>query len=140
MHVFYEMLPHTADAAVRVRGDSWPGLLRNAARAFYDVMTDWESVGAGEVERAVELEAGDRVELLVTWLAELVYLYEVERVLFGRVDFDLLEEDRLRARLGGERFDESRHRIKTEVKAVTYHGASVEERDGLWTAEVVFDL
>ena len=40
----------------------------------------------------------------------------------------------------GEPIDPARHRLAREVKAVTYHQAWVREADGLWRAQVVFDL
>jgi len=140
MPSFYESLSHTGDAGVRVRGESWEDLLEKSARAFYDVMTDEGRVRAGPVERTVEVEGADRVEVLVAWLGEFLYLYEVHRLLFGGIVFEEATATRVRARLRGEAFDPERHEIKTEMKAVTYHEASVRQEEGGWVAEVIFDL
>jgi SHS2 domain-containing protein len=137
---FYENLPHTADAAVRVRGESWEDLLEKSARAFYDVMTDERRVGPGTEERTVAVEGADHEEVLVAWLGEFLYFYEVHRLLFGGIAFEEATGERVRARLQGEAFDPERHEIKTEIKAVTYHGLSVRQEEGEWVAEVVFDL
>ena len=137
---FYESLDHTADAAIRVWGGSWEELLRNAGRAFYDLITDWRSIQPGEEERVVEVVGDDRVEVLVAFLGELLYLFDTERLLFGEIEFLAARKDMVKAAVRGEGFDLKRHPLKSEVKAVTYHCATVEDDDGRWTAELVFDL
>ena len=48
---------------------------------------------------------------------------------------------RLTALLRGEAFDPARHRIKQEIKAVTYHQAEVcQNAAGGWTARVICDV
>jgi len=47
---------------------------------------------------------------------------------------------RLKALLRGETYDPARHRIKQEIKAVTYHQAAVEKTAAGWRARVVFDV
>jgi SHS2 domain-containing protein len=140
MESFYEPLEHTADAGIRVWGGTWEELLRNAARAFYDQITDWRSIAAGEVEHVVEAAGNDPAEVLVGWLGELLYLFDTRRLLFGDFEFEAARPDRVRVRLRGEAFDMKRHPLKTEVKAVTHHKASVRQEEGCWTAEVILDL
>ena len=52
-----------------------------------------------------------------------------------------VREAGLTATAFGEPFDPARHGIGREVKAVTYHGLSVERQpDGTWLAEVIVDI
>ena len=78
--------------------------------------------------------------MLVAWLNELLYLYEVEGLLF--CDFALVEIDEVRVTgvARGEGFDKGRHPIKTEIKAVTYHQLEIKEHDGRWQAQMIFDI
>jgi SHS2 domain-containing protein len=46
----------------------------------------------------------------------------------------------LTALLKGEIFDESRHVIEMEMKAVTYHGFSLVEEEGMYKATIVIDV
>jgi SHS2 domain-containing protein len=46
----------------------------------------------------------------------------------------------LKAVARGDIFDPSRHRFKTEIKAVTYHQVEVKEVDGKWEGRVIFDV
>ena len=41
---------------------------------------------------------------------------------------------------GGEPLDLERHRQIVDVKAVTFHGFRLEQRDGQWRAHVVLDI
>ena len=65
----------------------------------------------------VGVQAGERDLLLAAWLNELIYLFEVRRVLFN--EFEILEMDdtHLRARASGEALDPARHVLCGGVKA-----------------------
>jgi SHS2 domain-containing protein len=59
---------------------------------------------------------------------------------FSGFDVGLVRADGLEAVVSGEPIDQSRHELKIEVKAATYHELKVEERDGAWAARVIFDV
>jgi SHS2 domain-containing protein len=40
----------------------------------------------------------------------------------------------------GEKIDPGRHEIKTEIKAVTYHGLYLRQTERGWEAQVIFDV
>jgi SHS2 domain-containing protein len=135
----YRQIPHTADLAWRIWGDSLPELFENAARALTATMADLRFIRRREV-REVTLESVDREALLVDWLNHLLYLFDVDGFL-GR-DFQVisLSPERLEARVQGEFFDPERHREKTAVKAATYHHLEIVQQDDRWQATVVLDL
>ncbi len=142
----YEFLDHTADVAFRISADTPAALFAEAARAFYAVLLDDESVPRVEprTERAVDLTGIDGEMLLVDFLNELIYRFDSEDLLLPLVDVEEARLDagaaRLRARLGGEAFDPARHHLRTGVKAATYHGLRIEAVPGGLRAEVVLDL
>jgi SHS2 domain-containing protein len=135
----YRILDHTADFMVEVTASSREELFAEAARALMSALTDPEAIRAEE-SVSVDLEADDAEQLLVTWLTELLFLYESERWLFCRFGFQKLTERALEATACGEKLDPARHAIDREVKAVTYHQLKVEHRDGAWRTRLVFDL
>ena len=112
---------------------------RIAALAVMDSVLDVRSVEASE-ERSVRVEGSDGAELLVNWLNEVLFLFEVEGFVTARVRIGSLTESTLQATCWGEEFDSSRHRTKTEVKAVTHHRLRLEEVDGGWIGEFLCDL
>jgi SHS2 domain-containing protein len=141
----YELMEHTADAMVRVRGRTLAEILINAAFAMFDLQYSLDRVEASE-ERKVEASAPDREMLLVRLLTALLSLSEAEEIVFKEFDVVATHDpmtggpgDRFRARCvaRGERFDPARHERRIHVKAVTYHMLQVDEERG--EAVVVFD-
>ncbi len=135
----YRQLPHTADLAWRIRGDSLPELFENAAGALTATMTDRRYLRRLE-KRQIELESPDREALLVDWLNYLLYLFDVEGFLGREFQVTALTDRHLRATAWGEKFDPERHPEKTAIKAATYHHLEIGPRDGGWQATVILDL
>lgn len=140
----HEFTSHTADVAVELRAASREALFAEALVAFTDTVTDPKRVEpAGEYE--LEVEARDLESLLVEWLGELVYRFEVDGLLFREAAVEIgdgPEGLRLTARARGESYDEERHPLKVLVKGVTYHELAVRRDDetGGWFARVVLDI
>lgn len=135
----YEIVDHTADVGIRVRGRDLTEVFEKAALGFYDLMVGLEAVEVRQT-REVRLEAQALDELLVQWLSELLYVFEVEGFLGKGVQVDVSPSWRLAATVHGELFDPSRHRVALVYKAVTYHKASVAFTEGWWSAQVIFDV
>lgn len=134
----FEVINHTADIGIAAYGSDLKGAFANAAYGLFSLMVDLKSVG-DRLSRQVEVEADNREDLLVAWLNELLYIFEVESILFKRFMVDELSETRLRSRCYGEEIDPSRHEIRMGVKAVTYHMLKIEPDDG-YRVQVLFDI
>jgi SHS2 domain-containing protein len=142
----HEFTSHTADVAVELRAATREALFAEALVAFTDTVTDPARVEpAGEHE--LEVEARDLESLLVEWLGELVYRFEVDGLLFREAEVEIRERPgggglRLTAQARGEPYDEERHPLKVLVKGVTYHELEVREEEGGagWFARVVLDI
>lgn len=135
----FEVLDHTADVGLKSYGETLKEVFENAAIGMFSLITDLDNVKVS-LSAEIEIEAEDRETLLVEWLNELLYRFEVEYLVFKRfeiVDWD--EEYRLRARAYGELLDLGRHQIKTQIKATSYHELKIEHSDG-WSAQVIFDI
>lgn len=135
----FEILDHTADIGLIVYGEDLETLFENAGEGFFHLITDLKKVRR-RVERQVEIREKDLERLMVDWLSELLYLHDVENLLFKGFDVESVGEGRLKARVKGEPFQEGIHIIKTEVKAVTYHQIQVRKENGGWRAQIIFDL
>ena len=86
------------------------------------------------------VEGDDPADLLVNFLREALYLWNGEEWLIKTCTVRRADDRCVTALLWGESFDPSRHRIKTEIKAVTYHQASVDPDGDGWKARMVFDV
>jgi len=130
---------HTADVGFVVTAANLAELFARAAWGLFDLLTDLETVRPRE-RSALSVTAEDRGALMVRWLSELNFLHQTEHRLLCRFEVDQASETRLTAQAWGERIDPARHTVRTEIKAVTFHGLSVEQADGVWTARILFDV
>ena len=135
----FEILDHTADIGIIVHGENLKTLFENAGKAFFHLITDLRKVKR-RVERRVHIEGESLDRLMVDWLSELLYLHDVENLLFKEFKVESVGEDGLKATVKGEPFQDGVHVIKTEVKAVTYHQIEVRQEKGVWRAQVILDL
>jgi SHS2 domain-containing protein len=135
----FEVLDHTADIGLIVYGEDLKSLFENAGEAFFHLITDVKKVRL-RTERRIEIREESLERLMVDWLTELLYLHEVENLLFKRFRVESVGEGGLRANVKGEAFQEGVHVIKTEVKAVTYHQIGVRKEKKGWRAQIIFDL
>ncbi len=136
----YEFLEHTADIAVKVKGDDLETLFKNAALAMFDIIAECVSnKGSSKKEKfLVKQEAADLEELFISWLNELLSLSAIKRKIFCEVFFKNLNEHGLKAMVGGK--DMINYKIKTEIKAATYHELEIKKVGPSWQAKVVFDV
>ncbi len=135
----YRQLPHTADLAWRIRGDSLPQLFENAAGALVATMTDRRYIRRLK-KWEITVESPDREALLVDWLNRLLYLFDVAGFLGREFQVTTLTNRRLQATAWGEVFDPERHPEKTAIKAATYHHLEIVPRGDGWQATVILDL
>jgi SHS2 domain-containing protein len=135
----YELIDHTADVGIKAYGKTLPEAFENVAKGMFDIITDSseiESVG----QYNIELEAPDLEQLLVDWLSELLFLNSAKNLVFGFFKMDLDEKNKkLTARVFGEKFDLSKHKIGSEIKAVTYHMLEVKKKKP-YHVQVLFDI
>lgn len=138
----YEYLEHTADAKFRAYGKTIEEAFQNAAVAMFNVMIDTSNI-SDEVNERIKLTSEDLEGLLVDWLSELLYLFEVEQVVFKTFKIDYIkkhdENYSISATAAGEPLNMTKHKFGTEVKAVTYNELIVEKTTKGWFVQVVVD-
>ncbi len=134
----FEIVDHTADVGIIAYGADISQAFANAARALFSLITELDDVGE-ILHRDIELTAPDQESLLVEWLNELIYLFDTDNIVFKRFDVTKLNNRQLKARSYGEKVDSSKHRLKTGVKAATYHMLKVDKDNG-YRIQVLFDI
>ncbi len=132
----YRVLDHDADILLEVYGASMEELFQNAAGALVSFIADPESVTPSTVR---EIAAEGNGELLVNFLNEILYLWGTERFIPSDASVTFGAPG-LKATIRGETFDESKHIIKKELKAVTYHKFSITEEGGVFKATILIDV
>lgn len=134
----FQVIEHTADVGIVAYGKDLKQTFANAARGMFSLIVDIDSIEE-EVNRRVEVSAMDREALLVEWLNELIFLFDVENLLFSRFDVSELTDTSLVAECYGQKVIPGRHEIKMGIKATTYHMLEIRESDG-YQAQVIFDI
>ena len=153
----YRILNHTADIGIIVSGKSKKELFAQAAAAMLDLIIARKSkmvsfppeIGGGRAKeiagdypqlRTIMTEGNDQEDLLINFLREVLYLFNGERWVTSICRPIELTSRRIVAELQGEPYDPQKHQVKTEIKAVTYHGLSISKTVKGRKAEVIFDV
>ncbi len=133
----FQFIEHTADIGLIAYGGNLAEAFANAAFGLFSIIAELKPVKETE-SREIELSEDDPEALLFEWLNSLIYLFDVEMLLFKRFDIIDLDGYKLKAICYGEKYDSSRHCIKTGVKSATYHMLKVDREKN--EVQVIFDI
>ena len=135
----YKILEHTADLAIRVWGKDEKELFVNAARAFFDVITDINTIRC-KTTLLVKVEGADLEECFLNWLDELLFLFDAKGFVGREIEILNWQPFRLEAKIKGEKYNSKRHPLKAAIKAITYHNFKIQKEEMSYVAEVLFDI
>ncbi len=135
----YEIIDHTADIGIKVYGKNLRELFQNAAYGMFDIAADLEGIKPS-TSINIRVEAQDHEELLLNWLDELIYNFYTKGIIFSEFNIRSLESNYIDADVKGKHIGDNKSRLKTEIKAVTYHELKIEETPDGYTARVIFDV
>ncbi len=135
----FEPIDHTADVGYLLYAPTLPELFVIAGQALFDAITELDSVQR-KLSRTIRVEADDVEALLVTWLAELNFHCLTDFELFNEFELRSFSSQHIEAVAYGEKIEAERHEIKTEIKAVTYHGLYMRESASGWETQIIFDV
>jgi SHS2 domain-containing protein len=138
-HPSYEIIDHTADLGIVVRGLDVKEVFIRAAYAMTDLMVKGD-ISAKGAKRKLIVEGEDLPDLMVRWLGEILYLFKGEHILVSAIEISSISRTRLQATLNVVSLKRGHHEILREIKAVTYHQIGVEETPHGWEARVIFDI
>ena len=143
----FEFVAHTADIQVRVFGTTLAQFFRHALIAMFQAVgprgvgcrTENERIVCDvlPVKREIEIEATDLEMLVVDFLSEALYLSDIHNEAYLDATVHEVGERHIRATVHGVAVTGFE---VVELKAVTYHGLAVKKIDGLWQADIVFDI
>jgi SHS2 domain-containing protein len=126
----FEVIDHTADAGIIAYGSDLKEAFANSAYGMFSLIADLDGVKE-KVNRKIDVKSTDQEALLVDWLNELLYLFDVKHIIFKRFNITALSQNRLQAKVYGEKVDPSRHQLNTAIKAATYHMLKIERNKGV---------
>ncbi len=134
----YKIIEHTADIGIEAYGKNLEEAFENAAKGMFAIITGNSKIDS-KIKRKIELEKEkDEELLLVDWLSELLYIHDVEKLVFG--EFKVEMNDKLLGYAFGEKYDRKKHKYGMEIKAVTYHMLEIKRNKKGVTIKVLFDI
>ncbi|MDP7279870.1 MAG: archease [Candidatus Poribacteria bacterium] len=136
----FEYLDHTADIGIRAYGQDLKDLFENAAEAMLAVTAELDTIDEMMLME-VSVTASTLPDLMLNWLGELNFQHQVEEIFFCRTEIREISPNRLRAVVFGEARNENRPGVLAQIKSVNLHQLKVgQASDGVWTAQVIFDI
>lgn len=136
MHRF-SFLGHTADVRLLLSGSSFDELFRAALLGLSELLHPSPLGTESKISQKLTLESTDKTALLIEFIAEVLAHSHIQKAIFTNVSFTKLTENELEATIEGIKV----HHFEKDVKAVTYHEASVSiNADGLYETVVIFDI
>lgn len=132
----YVLVDHTADMMVRAFGGTLEECFANAGYALFDQTVDLSGIGTTE-ETEFRVTGIDDEDRLYSFLSELLFIEDCDNLILKEFEVSF-DGDDVVCRARGETLDRSRHRIRSEVKAVTYHMMDIDRETPSVT--VLFDV
>jgi|SRR3989338_9111190 len=137
-----------ADTAFEAFGKNENELFENAATALFEEMVDTRKVSA-KIKKKIKLRNENLENLLYDFLSELIYIKDVDGVVFGefKVKIRSAKDKKTRnaiydldADCSGEKIDYSKKEFRNDVKAVTLHLFKIEKTKKGHKVTVVLDI
>ena len=143
----YEFFDVTADIGFLSYGNTLEEAFENAGLAMFNIISNTDTIDPVE-SRNIEIKSEDLVSLLYDYLEELLFLHEVEFILFSdfnvnieKIDGDSENNYKLTATIKGEPINwDIKHQRGSEVKAITFHMMEVKKFDDYYKLRVILDL
>ncbi len=138
----YELFEHKADIGVKGTGESLEEAFSECAKAMFSVMVNIEMISP-DTSFEFKVKSSNREELLIDFLNELLYLKDINGMMFSGF-YLYITRDRgkiiLKGKASGEKVNKKKHDLKSEVKAATYHQLKIEKKNGEFVAQCVVDV
>ena len=146
-HYKFVQIDHLSDIGIKAFGNNLKELFESAAAGMFSIMCNPDKVSQLIKKNVLVnlVDNADLGDLLILWLEKLIYVFEVEKMLFSRFEITKIlnqaNEKKIEAEIYGENIDFKRHEITVAIKAPTYHMLKVERnKEGDWIAEIIFDV
>ena len=133
----FEEISHTADIKIRVRAPTLETLFSETLNAMMQII-----YGADRrrwYSKNIRIESSDNESLLADFLSEVLFISEVESLVFSDADIRI-DGLHLSAELTGEQFDPVRHSGGSEVKGISYSGLEITNDTNGYMLDIIFDV
>lgn len=144
----FETLEYISDVKLKVYGKNIKEVFMNAAEGMFSLITDIKKIKK-IIKKDIKININEKVDIedmLIIWLGKLLFLNEVDGMVFAEFYIDELTNNDdgsvVVASATGDKIDLEKHEILLQIKAPTYHNLSIcrDDKTGIFTTEIVFDV
>ncbi|MDD3978004.1 archease [Methanomicrobium antiquum] len=154
----FEEMEHTADFLFRCRGKTMEELFSETASAMFSIMFESKTkenslnrkeksiiskkndeITKAAVKNEFDLTSDSYENLLVDFLSELLFLSEINGLVFSDVRV-FINDFSLHAEVFGEEFDRKIHLGGAEIKGISRSGVKIINKSGNYQVDVIFDV
>ena len=133
----YHYIDHTADLGIEVQAKTIEELFINISIAIFETQLSGDILSSNKLN--IDLTSESLEELFIDWCRELLYNFSVNGFIPQKYNISI-QDFTLHAQLYGDKMDLARHRVKTEIKNITYHGFQINKINDHYRATVIFDV
>jgi SHS2 domain-containing protein len=130
----YKFLDHPSELKMQIFGSNLSELFTNAALGMMEYLYSKNELHADVFER-IEIEAETLEDLLIDWLAEILYLSDSKKHAYVSYHILELSDKKIIAEVGSVRAI-----AINDIKAVTYSELTIAKKDDSYEAIIVFDI
>ena len=149
----FEFFDVTADIGFYSYGNTLEQVFENAGLAMFNVISNTDDIKPVETKE-ISVTSEDKISLLYDFLEELLFMHEVEFMLFSQFDVAIKKDGenykltaaidgenyKLTAAIKGEEINWEIHERGEEVKAITFHMMDIVKEGNLYKSSVILDL
>jgi SHS2 domain-containing protein len=139
----FELIEHTADVGIKAHGSILTELFENAAKGMFVVIAgEGHNPQGSKIEKKIEInENRDDIEgVLTSWLSELLYIFNREKIYFNNFKVLSLSNKGIEAETKGINIDLYQSGLYKEIKAVVSRNLKIEEDVDGFSCTIIFDV
>ncbi len=139
----FELFEHKADVGVRGIGKTLKKAFSETGNALISIMIETKTIKPTK-KVYITINADSIENLLIKYLNEVISQMDLNEMVFKKIEVKKIFEKQkkffLNAVCFGENIDFGKHLLKTEVKAATYSGLKIFEKNKKFIAECIVDV
>ena len=135
----FEFFDVTADIGFYAYGNNLNEAFENAGLALFNIISKTEDIEP-IATKSFEITSEDKISLLYDFLEELLFLHEIDFMLFSQFTISINKIDdeyHLNAIIKGDEINWDKYYRGDEVKAITFHKMNIIEEDVVKLSAIV---
>ena len=135
----FEFFDVTADIGFYAYGNNLNEAFENAGLALFNIISKTDNIEP-IATKSFEITSEDKISLLYDFLEELLFLHEIDFMLFSQFSISINKIDdeyHLNAIIKGDEINWDKYYRGDEVKAITFHKMNIIEEDVVKLSAIV---